>query len=332
MILVTGGTGLVGSHLLAELVSRGYRVRALKRVNSDTTIVTRILDHYKISRDKHTQIDWIEGDVEDYQSLISALLGAHTVYHCAAMVSFSRSDFKRMLEINVQGTANVVDACIEVGVRNFCHVSSIASLGSSVEGAEVDEGSVWGKTKGKSGYAISKFLSEMEVWRGFEEGLNTVIVNPSVVIGPGKWSSGSGMLFGTIESGFPFFTLGVTGYVDVRDVAECMVKVIDKELWGKRFILNGQNISHKEVFEIIAKAIGKKPPHIEAKPWMSSLAWPFVMLASRFTSKTSSLTRETARSGYSKTYYSSKLAQKELAINFHPISEAVANTVSAGRL
>ena len=332
MILVTGGTGLIGSHLLAQFAQKGKMIRVLKRSSSDTSIVSKIFHHYNIDNDKLNLIEWIDGGVEDFQSLKQALADIDEVYHCAALVSFSSSDLQQMLDINVQGTANMVDACLEANVSKFCHVSSIASLGSPVDSGMVDENSAWGKTKGKSGYAISKFLSEMEVWRGMEQGLNAVIVNPSVIIGPGKWDRGSGMIFGTISKGFPFFTRGVSGYVDVRDVVDAMIIAMEREQWGKRFLLNGQNVSHKEVFELIAVAMGKKPPSIEVKPWMSNLAWPLAWVASRFTSKATALTRDTARSGHNKTYYSSSFAEETLGIKFRPISDAVSNTVTAGVL
>jgi nucleoside-diphosphate-sugar epimerase len=196
----------------------------------------------------------------------------------------------------------------------------------------VTEESTWGKTKGKSGYAISKFRSEMEVWRGMEQGLNAVIVNPSVIVGPGKWDSGSGLIFGTIAKGFPFYTNGVTGYVDVRDVVDAMIIAMVKELWGKRFLINGENLSHKDFFTSIAHEMGKKPPHIEAKPWMNHIAVPLNWVVSKLRSKEATLTRDTARSGQSKTYYSAALAEKTLGIKFRKISDAVTNTVRTGSL
>lgn len=333
MKFVTGGTGLIGSHLLYHLAKEGHNLVALKRPTSNINLTRKLFKAYSPENTKlFDKITWVDGEVEDYQSLLNAMNNAQEVYHCAAIVSFSSKDANRMLDVNVGGTANVVDACLELGIERLCHVSSVAAIGSPMAGNEVDESVPWGKSKGKSGYAISKFLSEMEVWRGVERGLKAVVVNPTVVIGPGNWDSGSGQIFGTIAKGFPFYTTGVTGYIDVRDVAKAMVLAMQKGLWNKKYILNGENLSHKIVFETIAKAMGKKPPTINAKPWMSAIAWRFAWLGSKITGKPSALSRDTARSGHAITHYSTELAKKELEIEFTPITEAIANTVKVGRL
>jgi len=196
----------------------------------------------------------------------------------------------------------------------------------------VNEETPWGKSKGKSGYAISKFFSEMEVWRGQEEGLNVVVVNPSVIIGPCRWNTSSGLIFGTIAKGFPFYTLGTTGYVDVRDVVASMLTAMQMEKWGSKYLLNGENLSHKHVFDIIAQSMGKKPPYIYVKPWMTNIAWKLIGLLSLITKKSPSITRDTARSAHSKTYYSSAKATDELGINFRSVSEAIANTTRVGSI
>jgi nucleoside-diphosphate-sugar epimerase len=172
----------------------------------------------------------------------------------------------------------------------------------------------------------------MEVWRGIEQGLNAVIVNPSVIIGPCRWDTGSGQIFGTIAKGFPFYTLGISGYVDVRDVVSAMICATEKKLWGKRFLINGENLSHRTVFNIIAKELGKNPPRIYAKPWMTSIAWRIAWFSSLFTRKTPAINRDTAQSGHSITYYSSNRALEELGIIFHSIADAIKNTVNVGSL
>lgn len=333
MIFVTGGTGLIGSHLILELTRSGKSVKALKRKNSDLDLVKRLMNSYGENADfLFEKIQWIEGDIEDYATVLDAIRDLDEVYHCAAMVSFSKQDTNRMLEINVGGTANIVEACLELGDKKLCYVSSVASLGSSADGSPVVESTLWGKSKGKSGYALSKFRSEMEVWRGVELGLQSVIVNPSVIIGPSSWNNGSGKLFGTISKGFPFYTEGITGFVDVRDVVKAMIVAMDKERWGKRYLLNGENLSYKEVFTLIAKSLGKKPPYIKITPLLSSIAWPLAWLASQFTRKAPAITKDTANSGHKKTYYSSALAEDELGIKFTPIAEAIRNTTAVGDL
>ncbi len=333
MILVTGGTGLIGSHLLFELTRRGKEVKALKRSNSNISVTQRVFEAYsENSSEQFSRIQWVDGDVVDYPSLCEAMVGVDEVYHCAAMVSFNKRDFATMLTVNVQGTANMVDAALAANVQRFCHVSSVASLGNPVVNDLVDEDAQWGKSKGKSGYAVSKFRSEMEVWRGMEQGLKAVIVNPSVIIGPSKWDSGSGQIFGTLAKGFPFFTQGITGYVDVRDVVDSMLTAVEKELWGKRFVINGENISHQRVFELIAQEFGHKPPSIRVATWMTALAWRAAWFVSLFTGKAPAITRETAQSGFSITYYSAKKMEQELGIKPRTIAEAVKNTVRVGSL
>lgn len=333
MVFVTGGTGLIGSHLLYELAGQNRRIVALKRANSNTGRVKSLFQAYSsegaLLFDK---ITWVDGEVEDYKSLLQAMRNAEEVYHCAAVVSFNRKDFSKMIDINVHGTANVVDACLEMGIKRLCHVSSVAAIGSPAGDGMVTESVPWGKSKGKSGYSVSKFRSEMEVWRGMDLGLNVVVVNPTVVIGPGQWNSGSGQIFGTISKGFPFYTTGITGYVDVRDVAKAMVVATEKEMWGKKYILNGENISHKEVFETIAQELGKNPPTIYVRPWMGALGWRFAWLGSKLSGKAPTITRDTVRSGYSITKYSAELAQNDLGITFTSVADAIANTASVGEL
>ncbi|MDO9615746.1 MAG: NAD-dependent epimerase/dehydratase family protein, partial [Bacteroidota bacterium] len=192
MILVTGGTGLVGAHLLYELTNSGLRVKALRRQQSNTDWVKKIFSYYTDQVETlFSQIEWVEGDILDYFSLEEALKGITSIYHCAAIVSFHGDDNDMMLNNNVKGTGNLIDAAIHNGVSKFCHVSSIAALGKTQDGSQITEDTYWTPSKRKTGYSLSKFFSEMEVWRGIEEGLEAVIVNPSIIIGPGNWDIGS---------------------------------------------------------------------------------------------------------------------------------------------
>lgn len=333
MIFVTGGTGLIGSHLLWELSKTNKPIVALKRPTSNINRVMQLFKAYSPEGEQlFNAIQWVDGCIEDYPTVLQLLDNIKEVYHCAAIVSFHKKDASSMLETNVVGTSNLVDACLERGIDRFCYVSSVAALGSSKDGEPVSEATAWEKSKGQTGYAISKFRSEMEVWRGISLGLNAVMVNPTVVIGPGPWNSGSGQIIGTIAKGFPFYTTGITGYVDVRDVALAMVIAMEKALWGKRYVLNGENLSHQAVFNLLANALGKKPPYINVKPWLSSIAWRLAWVGELITRKPAAFTRETARSGHAKTYYTALLAEQELGIRFRSIKEAVENTVKVGEL
>ncbi len=327
MILVTGSTGLVGSHLLFELTKGNPRVRALYRSKTGIETVKKLFAIYAPnSVEQFERIEWVNCDITDYPSVSEALVGIKTVFHCAAMVSFNPKNAEAMIFNNVQGTANVVDACISGGVEGFCHISSIAALGDENSKGVVDETCGMGKLKRRSAYSRSKFFSENEVWRGIEMGLNAVIVNPSVIIGPGSWTSGSGLLFSTVNKGFPFYTLGVSGYIDVRDVVKAAIQLTKLKKWGNRYLLNSENLSHRFVFSNIALELNKKPPHIHVKPWMALLVVPFAWLVSKITLKEPILTRDAAKSGHSVTYYSSQKITDELNFSFTPVNEAIEHT------
>ncbi len=325
MILVTGGTGLTGSHLLFELTNQGHTVKATKRANSSVDFVRKIFSLYTPKPDDLLKfIEWIDVDLLDFSALVNATKGVDTVYHTGAVVSFNPKDAQLINETNVRGTANVVDACVQNGVKTLCHVSSIASLGQANEQGVVDETCIWSKIKGKSAYAKSKFYGEMEVWRGAEQGLRVIIVNPSVILGAGRWNSGSGQLFNRVSKGMPFYTNGVTGYVDVRDVVKAMVLLTNNlEIKNERFILNSQNLSYKDVFTEIAQSVGKIPPRFEIKPWMLSLAYPIIKILGTIVGKGAVVSRENLTSAFSSTFYSSEKVKTQIAFSFTPISDSV---------
>lgn len=325
MILVTGGTGLTGSHLLFELAKQGLSLKAIKRSSSSVDFVKKIFSLYTPNPDDLLKfIEWIDVDLLDFSALAEVTKGVDTVYHTGAIVSFNPKDAKSMGETNVRGTANVVDACVLNGVKNLCHVSSIASLGEANEQGVVDESCIWSKTKGKSAYAKSKFYGEMEVWRGAEQGLRVIIVNPSVILGPGRWNSGSGQLFNRVYKGMPFYTDGVTGYVDVRDVVKAMVLLTNNlEIKNERFILNSQNLSYKEVFSLIAQCIGKKPPSTQIKPWMISFVFPLIKFFGTLVGKGAVISRENLTSAFNSTFYSSEKIKSQTEFSFMPIADSV---------
>lgn len=319
MILLTGATGLVGAHLLYEICGRGYSVRATRRANSNTNFVKWVFALYTDNVDElFSKIEWVEAEVLDYQSLLEATRGVSIVFHTAATVSFSPAQEQAILATNVRGTANVVDACLENGVKTLCHVSSIAALGDKNDKGIVDESCKWQKSKGQSAYARSKYLGENEVWRGFEQGLRVIVVNPSVILGPGRWDSGSGQLFSIASKGFPFYTDGVTGYVDVRDVAKAMVFLtLDTDVNGERFVLNSQNLSFKELFSLIAEASKKRRPFIRIPEALILALYPliYIITAGR-------ISKENLRSAFTKTQYSSDKI-KGLGFTFIPIDQTV---------
>lgn len=297
MILVTGGTGLVGSHVLFNLVKAGRNVRALRRSTSNLKLTSKVFAYYSDQPDElFNQIEWVEGDILDYHNLEDLLVGVTEIYHCAAMVSFHPNDHDSMLNNNVKGTANLIDAALFNKVKKFCHVSSIAALGKTTDGTEINEETYWTPSRQKSSYSLSKFFSEMEVWRGMEEGLEAIIVNPSIILGPGNWDIGSPKLFQAIWKGLKYYTKGETGFVDVRDVASAMIALMDEQNFdqtrNQRFILNAGNMSYQEFFNKIADALQKPRPKTFAPDMILQVAWRAARVASFFSGKRPAITRD----------------------------------------
>lgn len=330
MILVTGGTGLVGAHLLYELTSSGIRVKALRRQHSHTGWVKKIFSYYTDKVEElYSLIEWVEGDILDYFSLEEALKGVTRIYHCAAIVSFHGDDHDIMLNNNVKGTGNLIDAAIHNGVGRFCHVSSIAALGKTQDGSEITEETYWTPSKRKSGYSLSKFFSEMEVWRGIEEGLDAVIVNPSIIMGPGNWDIGSPKLFQSIWKGLRYYTKGVTGFVDVRDVVKAMILLMDDQHFegvkNQRFILNAGNMSYEDFFNKIADGLNKPRPKNFASDVKLHIAWRMAKAASVFTGKRPLITRDTVSASNKKHRYSGDKIMRTTGFSYRSLDSSIAD-------
>ena len=327
MYLVTGGTGLIGSHLLLELVRQGKQVKALRRSVSSLDRVKRTFSHYSMDYDELlARIEWVDGDILDPGSLREAFEGVDRVYHCAAMVSFTAAQKIQMMDNNVSGTTNVVNACLEKGIDKLCFVSSTAAIGRGNDEKERDESMIWKYSKHRSSYSISKYRSEMEVWRGIAEGLNAVIVNPSIVIGPGDWGRSSARIFGTVWKGIKFYTYGITGYVDVWDVVQSMYKLMNSNISGERFLITSENLSFREVFNLVSESLNKKPPRYYAHPILTNLAWRLDWLVSKLLFKPPAITRETARSAHNKAHFSNKKIKKLTGITFKPVRQSIRET------
>ncbi len=329
MILVTGGTGLVGSHLLFDLLSRGKKVRALKRENSNVDLVRTTFSYYsKNANELFKSIEWFDGDILDPFSLEDALEGIEDVYHCAALVSFRKEDRHNMLDTNVEGTRNLINACLDANIRKFCMVSSIAALGSPEEGENtVTEKTPWSPEEKRSAYSTSKFTSELEVWRGIEEGLKAVIVNPSVILGPGQWDKGSSLFFSTIAKGLKYYTKGITGYVDVRDVSRSMVDLMESDVENERFILNSDNCTYEFIFKTIAKYLGIDGPQKYASRKLTEIGWRLAYFKKIFLFKPAGFTKETARASHNIKYYSNQKIKETLGFQFIPIEKSIEDTL-----
>lgn len=329
MILVTGGTGLVGSHLLFNLLNKGYKVKVLLRPTSNKENISRTFSFYTQNPSELLKnITWVEGDLLDLQSLEAALDGVTRVYHTAAFVSFKKKDKATVLQTNIGGTANLVNLCLERGIEKFCHVSSIGALGQSEPGMAITEDLLWKPSKNVSAYSLSKYHSEMEVWRGITEGMNAVIVNPSVILGPGDWTNGSPLLFSLIDKGFDYYTSGVTGYVDVRDLVNVMVQLMESDIVNERFTVSAENLTYKQFFDYVATALNKPIPQKQLARWKAELLWRLEAALGMLTGKSPRITKETTHIAYAKSFYDSTKLTKTIGYSFTPIEQTIRNVAA----
>jgi dihydroflavonol-4-reductase len=299
MILVTGGTGLVGTHLLYDLCRSGKSVRALKRSSSNIENVRKVFSYYSTDPDELlSRIEWKDADLLDIYSVLEVMENVSEVYHCAAVVSFEKQKQAEMLKTNIEGTANLVNAALEKGIRKFCHVSSIASLGRAENGGLTTEETFWKSSPENSVYSISKYGAEREVWRAAEEGLNIIIVNPSLIIGPGNWEQSSSNMFSKGYKGLKYYSSGINGFVDVRDVSSLMIRLMESSVTNQRFLLNAENASFRTFFDLIHQGFNKKLPFIKAGKFLSGMAWRGELLRSFISGSAPLITRETARSAH----------------------------------
>ncbi len=312
MILVTGATGFLGSTLINQLTRQGRKLRALKR---EASVVPDLIKDNAL-------VEWVIADINNISALEDAFEGIEQVYHCAALVSFNPKDKQKLLRINIEGTSNIVNLCAAFGTR-LLHVSSVAALGNAKKGALITEKDFWEYDAKAHAYAISKYEGEMEVWRGIAEGLDAVIVNPSVIIGAAAGFEGSGAIFKLVKEGLSFYTRGATGLVDVEDVAKSMIALMNSTETAERFILSSENYHYQQFFAEIAKGYGIKAPAKEAKPWMLGIAWRAAKLASIFTGKPASLTSDAARSSLNESLYSNEKIKKAIDISFKPLKQSI---------
>jgi nucleoside-diphosphate-sugar epimerase len=323
MIFVTGATGIVGSRLLHELLEKGESVRALHRENSSMRNVYRYIP---ASSPLYRNIEWVSGDITDQGRMEELLEGVDQLYHCASVVSFRKDDRARIRRSNIRGTESIVNACLHKGDVRMCHVSSTAALGRAQQGEWISEGSTWRNSSYNSYYAISKFKAEREVWRGIAEGLEAVIINPSIIVGPGNWTNDSSMPFTRVWNGLSFYTDGLTGFVGVEDVVRSMIMLMGSGISGERFIISSENVGFREFFSMIADSLGKKRPWIHAGKNITSIAWRAEYIRSLLTGTAPSVTREHMVAANKRSYYSNEKILEKLGVDFRPVSEVISET------
>jgi nucleoside-diphosphate-sugar epimerase len=310
MILVTGATGLVGSEVCRQLSKRSIAFKGLKRAKSDVGLCHDI------------NIVWTEGDVLDVLAVDEMLKGVHTVIHCAAMVSFDHKDSNRMMQVNVTGTQNMINGCLENNVLNFIHVSSIAALGRNKEEKVVTELTNWVDTPLNTAYAKSKYLSEIEVWRGESEGLNVAVVNPSVVLASGDGKKSSSKLLQFVWEEHLFYIDKQLNYVDVRDVGNAILKILDKSNWGQRYILNQGVISYSLLFKILSQKLDKKQPKWKISKRYLAMGVLLTKMWSLLSNKPPLLSRELAKTLKEDFVYSNEKIKAELEFQFIEADES----------
>jgi dihydroflavonol-4-reductase len=316
-VLVTGGTGFLGSYLLRYLIERGEKVRAIRRSSSSMDLVKTI----------ETQVEWVEGDILDVVSLEEAMEGIERIYHCAAVVSFDPDAVKIMKKVNAEGTANIVNMALRTGVKRLLHVSSIAAIGRNKHSEIVTEETKWERSPLNSNYAISKMMAEQEAWRGSAEGLEVVVVNPSVIMGSGRWEDGTNGFFNQIWKGLKFYPTGTTGFVDVRDVTRAMILLMNSEIVDERYILNGENVDYPTFLNWIAESLNKLKPTIKVTIFLRELAWRVAWLIAKITGKKAFLTKETAHSSSNTFFYQNdKFKETFPDFSFTPIRQTISET------
>ena len=312
-ILVTGAAGLLGNELVTQLLDKGYKTTAIYH-STPVNIV-------------HPDLTVKQCDILDVSALEEVMENITHVYHCAAIVSFEAKEKHHLFKINVEGTENVVNACISANVKKLVYVSSVAALGRLRNGQMVNEEMNWSEETSNSVYAKSKYLGELEVWRGIGEGLQAVIVNPSIILGGNNWDDGSSALFKSAYNEFKWYTEGISGYVDVRDAARAMILLMNSKISGQRFILNAENLSYKQIFSMMAKSFHKKPPPNKVTPLMAGILWRLEAIKSAVTGKKRLLTKETARTAQSAVYYDhSKILNALHDFHFTPIADTIEHT------
>ncbi|MCT8339576.1 NAD-dependent epimerase/dehydratase family protein [Flavobacteriaceae bacterium TK19130] len=324
MIVVTGGTGLVGSHLLYSLIQKHGKVRALHRKDSDLEAVRKVFSYYSENANLlFDKIEWIPANILDIPALTEALDGATYVYHAAAYVSFDPSNYKKLKKANVEGTANIVNICLKKDVKKLCYVSSVATLGSAIEGALITEETHWNPEEKNSVYAITKYGAEMEVWRGTQEGLPAVIVNPGVILGEGFWHSSSGVIVKMASKGISRYPSGSVGIVDVKDLVRAMTKLMESDIVNNSYILVAENMSYKKLLTMLSKALRQSPPKRQLPYWLLSLISTLDGVSAFLFGTKRRLPKATVRSLYTKSFYDASKSKTDVDFDYTPVRSTI---------
>ena len=313
MIAVTGANGLLGSYVVRTLLRHQEPFLAIKRRDSDVSLL----------HDVNEKITWYDADILDVVSLNEAFKNVTHVIHSAAVVSYNPTRARQVMDINVQGTRNVVNACLTNGVNRIVHVSSVAALSAQKGQSTITEENKWVDSQYQTVYAKSKYLSELEIFRGQEEGISSVIVSPSFILADANWDNSSAQVFKYIWRQTPFFSDGAINYVDVVDVAKIIYALLRMPIEAERFIVSAGKMPYKELFGLIAKGLGKKIPSIRVNKSFLKIGAYFELLRSILSGSEPRLTKETARIAGADYLFENRKIVDRLNFEFQPIDKTL---------
>ena len=324
MILVTGGTGLVGAHLLYKLVSNNEKVRAIyrneRKLDNVRSIFSCYTEDFKVLFDS---IEWVQADILDIPALTEAFKKATKVYHCAAFVSFEPDKYHLLRKTNIEGTANIVNLSLANNISKLCYVSSIAAIGHTIDNEPISETTIWNPEDDHNVYAITKYGAELEVWRGTQEGLNAVIVNPGLILGAGIWRYGTGSLFKRAKKGIKFYTSGTVALISVDDVVDIMIELMQSKIINERFVLVAENWTYKKFIQTLATSVNAKPPNKMAGIMLLNFAWKLDWLKHKITGKRRVLTKHLAKSLSTENQYNSDKIKTALNYEFKAVDDTI---------
>lgn len=325
MIFITGGTGLLGMRMAYDLLVNGERLRMLMRSGSDLALFSSVLDFYHGSDSSmlQQQIEWLQGDILDFPLIEEAIKNCQYCIHAAALVSFHHKDKEAMRSVNIEGTANIVNACLGQDNIKLLYISSVAALGRTGETGTIDESHLWKDSPYNSGYAISKYHAEMEVWRGIEEGLKAVMVNPTVILAAGASDRSSGTIFGVVAKGLRFYTDGGASVVDARDVSKIGIALMKGDYCATRFVLNARSLPLRSLFSMVAERMGKPVPSIGVRRVLLGIVWRLFWIKDLLTGGRSPVTQETAHAAKCTYVYDSKKVKELLGVDFQALTDTL---------
>ena len=323
---VTGANGFLGVHIIHHLLLQGHKVYAVVRPGASLEEFNKVKRYYNVGADSYSRLSWEECFLYDMEGLHDILINVDYVMHLAGVISYLKKDLTKLMDVNQGYTANIVDACNGAGVKKLLYCSSIAAISKSIKGESVKESNEWNSEIPHSNYGYTKQLGELELWRGTQEGLPTVAINPGIILGYGDWSKGSNKLFGNAQKGFPFYSDGVTGWVGVEDVARISILLCLSEIVDERFLLVSENKSYKEVADLMTTALETKKPFVQIKGTLYKIAYAIVAIK-EFLGLGGMLSKETVRASIAVNHFDNSKVKEALNYEFESIGMVIDKSI-----